>query len=521
MRRRDFICRVGLGAAVLTCGINTIATPTAGALKGTNTQLRVAASRFETNADVGQYTDGLTGARVETIAGSLKTTVILIEDSGERVCLVSSCFYTDSLNVAVELRKSISQVLGLDQSRILLFSSHNHSTPLLTEGQIYNWDWYGKSPDELPEVKWLPIGERFMASLRENLSRLPDALEPATVWWTEGSEGRITYNRKGRRADGSTYFMREEDRKLVGKDFNGDIDREVPVVVFKGQNGRPVAALLQFTGHPVTSYHPEKFTVFGDYPQVASDWLGQALGQGGPVVPVAFLQGCAGDINSKEMFEGGVARAREFGEMLGQSAVDALADLRPSRRHRMDYAEQFVSIPLAPLPSRETLLAELEEMEDFIRRADAGDPDTLSCVGLNFPRALSPKYRGALIKAPLSWNQWALNLYAQGRENTVMRSLDVPVNLLRLGDAGIVGMPFEPFLGIGRQMRAKSPFPLTIPCGYVNGTHGYVTDSANTGDREYMSAFYRYTPSRPPFARPAGDVVADRAVEILKNFTEA
>ena len=55
----------------------------------------------------------------------------------------------------------------------------------------------------------------------------------------------------------------------------------------------------------------------------------------------------------------------------------------------------------------------------------------------------------------------------------------------------------------------------------MNGTHGYVTDSANTGDREYMSAFYRYTSSRPPFARPAGDVVADHAVEILKNFTEA
>ena len=38
-----------------------------------------------------------------------------------------------------------------------------------------------------------------------------------------GRERRISYNRKGRRADGTTYFMREEDRLLLGRDFCGDI----------------------------------------------------------------------------------------------------------------------------------------------------------------------------------------------------------------------------------------------------------------------------------------------------------
>ena len=45
-----------------------------------------------------------------------------------------------------------------------------------------------------------------------------------------------------------------------------------------------------------------------------------------------------------------------------------------------------------------------------------------------------------------------------------------------------------------------------------------MTDSANTGDREYMSAFYRYTKFRPPFAKPAGDVLADEAGKILDSF---
>ena len=90
--------------------------------------------------------------------------------------------------------------------------------------------------------------------------------------------------------------------------------------------------------------------------------------------------------------------------------------------------------------------------------------------------------------------------------------------VIRLGDVAIVGMPCEPFQGIGRLIRRDSPLPLAIPCGYVNYSHGYITDAPNTGDCEYTSAFYRYTRFRPPLARPAGDVLANKAVEVLKSF---
>ena len=92
------------------------------------------------------------------------------------------------------------------------------------------------------------------------------------------------------------------------------------------------------------------------------------------------------------------------------------------------------------------------------------------------------------------------------------------IYVFRLGDVGVVGMPFEPFQGIRRRIRDHSPLPLAIPCGYVNVSHGYLTDGPNTGDREYMSAHYRYTKFRPPFRKPAGDVMADKGVEILRRF---
>ncbi len=513
MKRRNVIKTAGVAAGLAWLGM-----PAIGSGKPVKSKLRVAASSFETHFEAGAPTFGYSGETVKNAAGPLKTTVLLVEDGSKRLCLITSDLRVEILNVNHFLRAEAAKVLGLDPSEVLFFTSHNHSVSPLAEVEVKSFVWYQKSLDELPEVKLFPVGKRFLASLQQHLGKLSNKLEPVTVAWAQGSEGRITYNRKGRRADGSTYFMREEDRELMGKDFSGDIDKEVPVVVFRNEKEKPIAALLQFTGHPVTSYHPENLTIFGDYPSVAADVLSQALGEGGEPVPVAFLQGCGGDSSSKEMFIGGVSRAREFGEMLGQSAVDSLADLKPSRLAGMDYVEQKVGIPLAPLPAKEIILNEIEEMKDFIRRANAGDEDTLSCVGQNFPRALTPKYRGALVGMLLDWNEWALSKYKQGKDGEVMQSLDVPLYVLRLGDVAIAGMPFEPFLGIGRQIRTQSPFPLTIPCGYVNETHGYVTDSANTGDREYMSSFYRYTKFRPPFAKPAGDVVADRAVETLRGF---
>ena len=195
-----------------------------------------------------------------------------------------------------------------------------------------------------------------------------------------------------------------------------------------------------------------------------------------------------------------------------------MPSLRTSRRDGLDFAIEKVDVPLTPLPPKQVLVDELSEMNDFIRRANSGDEDTVSCVGLNFPRALTPAYRARLVELVRSWNQWALELYEQGKSDSVPKYLELEIAVIRIGDVGIAGMCGEAFQGIGRQIRSRSSLPISIPCAYMNGSHGYITDGPNTGDREYMSAFYRYTKFRPPLKKPAGDVMAKRAVEILNRF---
>lgn len=490
--------------------------------------LRVSADSFRLLPAAGETvtTASRIGTAAQRLIEPLETVVMLCESAGRRHVVVTThlCGPVQS-GCSRELRQIAAVAAGTTLDGVCIFSSHNHSDFLLAKNGADAWQHGAAEPEP---VEWLPVGERFKALLRETVAALPERLVPVTVHHAVASEDRITYNQKGRRADGSTYFMREEDRILLGTDFRGDVDTEAPLVVFQDEGGHAVAALVQFTGHPVTSYHPERPVVHGDWPQTACRVVGEALarrdiGRGGRAdrrsVPVGFLQGCAGDVNSKEMLSAdGVARAEEFGRMLGERLAAVIPEIRPSVRRDCALAVTRVGVPLGPLPPRAEIVAELAEIDDFIRRTAAGDADTLECAGLNFPRALSPPYRGKLVEMIHPWYVWALEQHAAGRSANLPQTLDLDVVSLRLGDVGIIGMPCEPFLGIGRLARTSCRLPLVIPCGYTNDMHGYIPDAPNVGDREYMSSFHRYTRSRPPFAAPAGDVMALRGVEALHRM---
>lgn len=489
-------------------------------VSGADPVLRAAALEFEVTPAPGGQTASKVGALVRKVAGPLKTAVTLLDDGRTRVCLITPHMNSPKgVNISPLIRRTAAQALDLPLSHVLLMVSHNHTDFNLVGNHLEASMTLSLKPEEIPEPQLLPAGETFLAELARTAVQLPALLQPVSVWWTVGREDRITYNRKGRRADGSTYLMREEDRDLMGADFKGDIDDQAPVVVLKNTRGEAVTAITHFTGHPCTCYHPEKPVVFGDWPQVACEHLAAHLSPGKPVT-VSFLQGCAGDVNSKGMFRGDVELSRKYGRFLADSFIAALPRLTPSKRDGLDFAVEPVRIPLAPLPSEAVLLAEIAEMEDFIKRANAGDENTRLCAGQNFPSELTPAYRGKLVEMILPWSRWALELRRSGRADSVAKFLDVEIQVLRLGDVGIVGMPFEPFQGIGRQIRAGSPLPLALPCGYTNLSYGYLTDGPNTGDTEYMSANYRYSKFRPPYAKPGGDVIAVRALETLSRFAK-
>lgn len=482
--------------------------------------IQLAATTFEVHAKSGSSGRTLLGNTVSHVFTPLKSSVFIIRDGDQTLAILTSHFMCHYFRFTNLLRSRVAETLGIPVNNVVVFSSHNHCTVKLNDKQYHHGIY---DPDFiLPESELTEERAELMQGFIRHAAALSKQLQPVTISFARASERRITHNRKGRRADGSTYLMREEDRLLLGEDCCGDIDDDAFVVAFHNTTGEPVAMLTQFTGHPVTAYHCDAPVVHGEFPQVACDDLSEAFGG----IPVGFLQGCAGDTNSKGLLaatppEENAARAIRYGHMLGEAFIRAAAQLQKSGAPDMRFGWMPATLPFAAVPPVAELEARLAAAEDFIRRCEAGDTETTrGCDGLNFPSNMSVLYRKALIEPVCRWLNWALDFHRNNALHRAPTQIQTPVFGLRLGDVGIIGVQCELFLGIGRQIKAAAPTALTIPCGYMNDTSlAYVPDSPNNGDREYPSAFYRYTTTLLPFRHPAGDLLASTAVDLLRQLS--
>ena len=231
-----------------------------------------------------------------------------------------------------------------------------------------------------------------------------------------------------------------------------------------------------------------------------------------------------GEINAKGVLGNksvhqSVADATRYGHLLGDTYCKAAQSLTRSGRRDAAFRRRKYPLAIYARPSASRLQHSIADMESFISRCQKDDPNMLECQGLNFPANMTPRYRAALVNPLLRWARWAEGFHENGRIPTAPTGVGVEVTVLRLGDVGIVGLPCEPFSAIGRSIKAHSPCPLTIPCGYLNDDFlAYIPDSGNNGDKEYQSAFYRYTTSLLPYAQPAGDLLAQKAVSMLTEL---
>ena len=475
--------------------------------------LRAAATTFAVTPKVGAPALSRTPQVLLEVVGDLKTTLVLFEHGEVRLCFVTSSFVLNDRSMNAACRALVAKELGLTPEQVVAASSHNHTLPMIDIGSDGKDD---RGADGGPESEPRRLGREFMSSLGRAARELRDQLQPVTLEYGVAREERVTYNRRGKRPDGSAYFIREEDRLLLDKDYVGTIDPDATVVLLRGADGKPVAALAHFTGHPVSAYNPEAMISFGQWSQVACEKLSAHLGG----VPVAFLQGCCGDINSKYMLTGTVEQALQLGEYLGESYIAATKQLRASRRTDLEWTRAKVEIPHGPLPPLASLEQDLGAIDDFIRRGRAGDQNTLYCVGMNFPVNLSPPYRARLVEMVRPWYIWAIDQRKTGEAEKLPKALPIEVVVARIGDVGYVGMPFEPFVKIGLRIKREAPLPVVLASGYTDGSYGYIPDASACDDRDYMGGFFRYMPLRLPYAAPAGDAVGDVAVPILARFAQ-
>lgn len=474
-------------------------------------ELRMSARTFSIVPKVGTPTGSRIDHPLEAVYGDLKSTVYLFRQGDKTLCLLTSSLGIESGQLHDACVDILSRTLHIAPEAVVCGGSHNHTVPI-----VYT-DPNKKPAAGSPELLAWELGMEYEKKLKAAAEELTGALVPVEVAWGKAEENRITYNRHGIRVDGRPYFVREEDRvQEEGEGYRGLIDPDAVVVLFQGRDGKPVAGLTFFTGHPVVAYNPEKMFSFGQFPQVACEILSDHLGH----IPVGFVQGCAGDINGKYMLTGTIEQARQCGEYLGQTFLLAARKLHSSKRGGMEWSREKVYVPSAPLPDARSLQTDLDSIDAFIKRGNAGDENTMECVGMNFPKALTPPYRAKLVDLVRPWYVWALDQYKTNNIRNVPTTRPLTIVVARFGDVGYVGLPFEPFVNIGLKMKREANLPIVLSCGYTDGSMGYIPDAASAAGKEYMSGFYRYVGNIPPYKAPAGEECSRVAVEKLDQMAK-
>lgn len=404
-------------------------------------ELRVGAARVDVTPD--QFPVFVNGGMTSRSAAEIKTRVnaraIVVDDGDERLAIVvvDSCMMPKAL--LDEAKRLASTRTSLKADRIMISATHTHTAPS-SMGAL------GTDADPA----YVPL---LRQRLVEALVAAEQQLQPARVGWGSAQAPQFTALRRWvRRSDrvdldpfGNPTVRANMHSARNPEDATGPTgpeDPELSLIAFETLDGKPIAALANFSMH-----------YFGDSP-ISSDYFGlfceglehhmQHKANGGKYSPVAVMShGCSGDIWKKDYM-----RAAPEAEGTIQEFSQGLLAIAAQAYDSIEYQTN------ADVAMREARLPMRYRVPDAQR--------------LQWARQIVDRMGGQLPKTQVE-------VYA--REQVLLdalQSTEIVVQALRIGDIAIATTPNETYALTGLKLKLQSPLVRTMVIELANGGDGYI-----------------------------------------------
>jgi neutral ceramidase len=390
----------------------------------------------------------------------LEISAVVATSGGATLVLLAAdiMFVPDA--VAARVRSAAAAAAGTTPDHVLLNASHAHSTPPLPG-----------SPISDPTVDLAAVdrfGAGFLAAAEAVAREAAAARQPARLGAGWGTTPIGVYRREFD-ADGHDHLGEVPDRP---------INRSVGVLRFDDLLGRPLAVSFSYGCHPVL-HGPVARETSSDYPGRARAVVTRNL-EGAPVA--LFFGGCGGDINPRYGI-GAEEDPRDTkdreGTVLGAEVLRVASEIRTnvtrgprSVLHTLGISgwpwlpveghaapaiaalSRTLTLPLSELPSldvAEQIRAEHHARLEALESADV------------------PASEQRVARRWAEWSEILLSATKAGK-----RTVDVPIQVGRIGDVAFVAVAMETFSDSGVAIREASVFGHTQVFGYSNGFHGYL-----------------------------------------------
>jgi hypothetical protein len=380
---------------------------------------------------------------------------------------------------AAALRARLAARTGLPPARILVGCIHTHAGPDTGFGALLA----GREPP--------PFVAALFDAVVEAGARAVAAAAPARLGVGRAEAG---IGRNRRRAD-------------------GPLDREVLVARVDRADGAPLAVLYVHGCHPTALGH-ENLAYSADWVAAAGEAVAERLPGANPI----FALGAHADVDprTRGLLDLAVAgqsvgvdyatcRAlgRELGEAVAEAArsletrsdapVAAASDRVALATWRPDEEGRRAALAALDLPAdRDVGTAELFAME---RERTAGYPPA--------------ERRERLARVRRYLRDRTASRFAFGE------TPDVEVQVLRLGDALLLGLPLEPTVDVGLDWKRRAPAPRAAVVGIANGWMRYLPHARNF---EEPGAHVKYEVLQSTFGPGAAERLLARGEALARSL---
>ncbi|MBG87276.1 MAG: hypothetical protein CMO80_10300 [Verrucomicrobiales bacterium] len=373
----------------------------------------------------------------------LHARTLVFSDGKTTIAMIVADTISGSTEALDEAKAIASSKTGIATNHILFAATHTHSGVRTS---------YKTGPE--PEVAYR---KRFVAGVAESIIKAHSALQPAQVGAAKHPLPEEVFNRRWHLKPGKmplNPFGKMDIVKMnpgrspdVLDRAAGPTDPDVMIISVQNTRRRPLALFANYALHYIGA------TPRG---QVSADYFGEfarlmpARLRGDKNFVAMLSNGASGDINNIPFTV--VRPPREPFEQV-RIVASKTADAAWFASKKIRSYERDASVSMV---ERKIRLDYRKPSEQQIAEAK---------------KVLATKNKDELARLPrLAQNYASRTIQASERSG----QLTIKLQAIRIGDIAVVGIPFETFVEIGLELKAKSPFEQTMVIGLANGRHGYL-----------------------------------------------
>ncbi len=425
--------------------------------------LKVGFSRVDITPPLGIFVSGYFIDRfADGVLDNLEANAVAVSDGTNTAVLISVDNEGIDIDHANKYRAAVSEATDIPAAAVYIAATHTHTGPNVS----------GPHHNEL-EAEY----DTFLAHKLTDAAAIAVAdMKPAKMGYGVGEAPNIAFVRRFRMKDGSVQTNPGVNNPDIVHPI-GDVDERVSVIRFD-REGADTVTVVSFGDHP---------DVVGGS-KISADWPGfvrRTVEKAIDGTKCVFFNGAQGDVNHVNVHPRGgylngmfmdfddVARGYSHSEYMGRvvtgGVLQAYDKVKYIDADSVRFAENTLRVP-SNMPDP----ADLPEAHRIAELHKAGRDDELPYSGMMVTTVVAEAERMVALE--------------NGPE-----AFDMPLTGIAVGGVAFVGIPGEPFTGIGRGLKDTDGWEMVVPTCCTNGYEGYfpMGEAYDEGGYESRSSFFK------------------------------